>query len=462
MKRMFQPSLARRVLLALMVAFLLVWLALVATDYVGFKQAALSARPLQSATRALADALVGQDADQAARVVRATEAQSNQLRREIAPPDDLGDLLFQLRRPDGTRVYASERIAQQPDAIDPGAAERVRVAGQDYWAARHDTPQWKLLVMEPVVADTTALRWAGSGLLHPLLIAFPLVLLPLWIAVRRGLRPLRDLVSSVSARDPNDFSPLGVELDLRYAELRPLVAAFNELLEKSRAGIARERAFVQDAAHELRTPLAVIATQAHALAAATGAPQQQQAKAALERAISRASHLVHQILTLASLEGGGGRAAQSVDLVEVVRQILIAAAPRAAAKDIEVALDSPEHLPATLDPAAFHSILENLLGNALLYCHAGSRIVVALSMDAAEVRLVVADDGPGIASDELPRIFDRFQRGREVSSPGSGLGLAIVRQAVRQMGGRVGLLPGLDGRGLAFAVSLPGQCGSLP
>lgn len=452
MKRLLQPSLARRVLLALLAAFLLVWLALIGMDYATFKQQAATHEPIRVAARALAEALEFDDAARAAVIMKATETQYNRLRKN-AVPTALGGLLFRLEKRDGTTVYASAPIADRAPPAPESDTPTVRVGAVDYWMVLHDTTHWRLMLLEPAVTDTTALQWLGGNLLQPMLIAFPLVLLPLWFAVRRGLLPLRELVARVASRQPADFSPLG--MDLRYAELQPLLAAFNDLLAKSRSGIARERAFVQDAAHELRTPLAVIAAQAHALAGTTDPQHRAQAKAALEHAIERASHLVHQLLTLASLEGGERRAAQAVNLVEIVQKILIDAQPRAAARDIEVSLDSPDRLDVRLDSPAFHSIVENLLNNSLTYAHDGAQVAVRLATDGGMIRLEVADDGPGIATQDLPHIFERFHRGRDVVSPGSGLGLAIVQQAVRQMGGRIDVSPGLEGRGVAFVVSIP-------
>lgn len=286
-----------------------------------------------------------------------------------------------------------------------------------------------------------------------MLIAFPFVLLPLWIAVRRGLAPLRNLAERVALRSPTDFSPLGVEL--QHAQLKPVVAAIEALLARSREGIARERAFVQDAAHELQTPLAVIAGQAHALNAAEAQEDRARAKAALEQAIARASHLTHQLLTLARLEGDTDAGMAAVNLVELAQRVLVDAEPAAAARGIELALDSPDRLDATLDENALHSILENLVGNAIKYGRDGGRVVVGIVAAGDALTLSVADDGPGIAAAQRAQLFERFRRGNHDGIGGAGLGLAIVRQATGRLGGRIECGKGLDGRGIGFAITLP-------
>lgn len=204
---------------------------------------------------------------------------------------------------------------------------------------------WRVAVLEPVGSDALLLRWLSERQLPPMLLARHVVL-----------------------RDPADVAPLTV--DSRQTELRPLGSAFDALLAKVQQSLAHERSFVQDAAHQLRTPLAVIAAQAHVLVHASEGKDQQarEAQAALERAVERASHVVHQLLTLARLESGATPLARAVELVELTRQMLIAAAALAAAKDIEISLDSPEELWGEVDRESFHSILDKLLRNALAYC----------------------------------------------------------------------------------------------
>lgn len=450
LRRALEPSLARRVVAALLWAFLLVWCALVGIDYWSFKVATLDRQALRSAARALADSLHDASDAEAAMIVKATETQFNRSRREL-DLDGIGDMMFSLDAPGAGKVlYASSGLRGWTPPPDAGAGHPIPVAGRAYWSVQIETARGRLLVLEPVISDGPLLRWLSREQLPPMLLAFPLVLLPLWWAVRRGLLPLRDLAAHVASRDASDVSPLG--LDLRYAELRPLVAAFDQLLAKARQGIARERAFVQDAAHELRTPLAVVTAQAHALVGTTAPDARHEAKAALERAVARASHLVHQLLTLARVEGGSPRRAQPVDLVEVTRQVLIAAAPAAAGRRMEVSLDSPDSLPVTIDVESFHSIVDNLLRNALAYCQAGARVEVQLALQDPRVRLAVRDDGPGIAAGDVPQLFERFHRGRGAPVSGSGLGLAIVRHAAQALGGSVALQSGIDGRGAGFVV----------
>lgn len=449
MKGLFTPSLSRRVVLALLVAFMLVWVVLVAIDMLAFKTAVARQQVLRPAAETLLETLAGADAGGVALIVRSSEVQFNRSRQH-AGLDGVGDLLFRVESPDGRLAYASAALVSLPIRSVAPEGGPVTVGGVVHDSIVVDSPAWRLWLLEPEVGTPTLLRWLSVEVFVPLLVAFPLVALPAWLAVRRGLAPLRALAARIAARAPFDVSPLGETP--RHAELRPLVEAFETQLARTRDGIARERAFVQDAAHELRTPLAVVCAQAHRVARASTEADRDESRAALERAADRASHLVHQLLTLARLEAGTARATTPVDLVEAARQVLIALAPRAETAGIEVSLRSPERLVVPADAGAVNSILENLVRNALAYCPAGSEVEVVLEGGEAEPSVSVRDDGPGIPRADVPRLFERFERGAGVASAGTGLGLAIVREAARRLGGDVAAGPGLAGRGVGFTV----------
>lgn len=455
LKRWWPASLTGRVVKTLMLALVLVMVVLVLVDYVSYRRGLEKMEPLQDAVRALVLALPADEAG-AVQVLRASEQQYNYLRKRVAaehsPP--LGDLLFELSPAQEQRVvYASPGLARQTLPPQSTPVLMVAVSNQPYSAVQAEALHWRVRVLQPTIADITALRWLARNLVGSILIAFPFVLLPLWWAVRRSLSPLRTLVSRLTHRDPGDFSPL--ELDLRLAELQPLVVTFNKLLGQSRDALARERGLVQDAAHELRTPLAVIATQAHALVASAPGPEQQQALNRLEHAIARASHQVHQVLTLARLEGKAVRAVVPVECVETVRQTLIDSEPHARARGVELSLEAPERLDAMLDRVAFHSVLDNLVANAINHAQGAMRVQVGLRVAGDALTLRVADDGAGVAEEDRPHLFERFHRGRNATTHGSGLGLSIVREAARLMGGDVEMLGGLSGRGVSFAVCVP-------
>ena len=191
----------------------------------------------------------------------------------------------------------------------------------------------------------------------------------IWLAVKRGLRPLQHLSDRIAARGPDDLQPLGV--NPVYAELTPLTSAIDRLLAQLRSKMETERGFVQDAAHELRTPLAVISAQAHVLALTAGGEQRACAERDMDRAIERASRLIRQLLALAQIDSAPAGEAAVIDVAQRVRQELASLAPAAMARGVELSLESPDVLTHALEAQAFQSILQNLLTNAIEYVGPG-------------------------------------------------------------------------------------------
>ena len=448
---LWQPSLARRVFASLLLSFMLVDAVLLAVDFVDYKRAMNDHAGLQQLVDALAPTLAPLPERDATLVAQATLAQWNALRRRggLLP----GELQWQLRADDG-RIVAASQALHGLALPARGARLEVRDLGaQKYWIAQAQAGRWHVALAEPTVSDGWMLGWLQRELTGRVLLAFPLVLLPLWIAVMRGMRPLRDLARRLERRADDDLSPLA--FDLRHAELQPLAMAFDAMLGRLRGHVRREREFVQDAAHELRTPMAAIAAQAHVLARAPDAAARARAEAALDHALARTSHLSRQLLELATLDEAGARTPAPVDIADRVRSALAAAVPQAAARGIELSLDAPDRLLIALDWPVFQSVLGNLLDNALRHGRDGGRVDVTLQAGGAIMTLLVADDGPGISPASRPHVFERFWRGAGHDVPGTGLGLAIAWRAVARLGGSVRIEDGIGGQGVAFRVALP-------
>jgi signal transduction histidine kinase len=286
-----------------------------------------------------------------------------------------------------------------------------------------------------------------------MLIALPIMVLTIWLVVARGLRPLRVLSQLIADKNKDDLTPL--QFTSEYAELKPLTAALDRLLSQLRSKIAREHAFVQDAAHELRTPMAVISAQAHVLTLAETASERHLAERNLESAIDRSSHLIAQLLEMSHIDNDKLQVVEAIDVAALLQQELARLAPAAIARQIELSLDAPNQLLSRVDANLLQSIVQNLLNNAILYVNEGDQIEVQLCQTDESMRLSVADNGPGIPLADRERIFERFYRGVGHDVAGTGLGLAIVAQAVARLNGRIELSTGLDERGCCFTVTLP-------
>lgn len=471
LKKWFGPSLLRRTVVTLLAALLLVWVVLSLKDYRAFKQDVQARESLGKLTQTVLASIEGFDAAQARATLLAADRQFNALRRQNEPQAP-GALLFQLSRADGALVYRSAAPANLPDLLQPLDAAQVEHQGQRYWPVLQHNAQWRLAVWVPVMTDGAALRLIGLDVLGYVLLALPLVLLPMVLAVWQGLRPLRRLAQRTAQRPQGDLSPL--QEPTGYAELAPLVDAFNALLERARLQREREQAFVQDAAHELKTPLAVVAAQAHVLASAHSPEQRHAALQALEQGVQRASHQVNQLLTLAALEHPAPDAPRRIDLVDAVRDLLIELEPLARRRGTELTLQAPDQLFDTVDAQALRSVLVNLVRNAIVHGGAAGEVVVCLAqeqakedskadskegaqgmaqaMEQTQLVLAVSDNGPGIAASERERVFQRFYRAADTGAPGSGLGLAIVQRAAQRLGAGVQIEDGPGGRGVTVRL----------
>lgn len=447
-----QPSLQGRLLRVLLAALGLVAAVIIAMDYLAFRSAVSQRASLVAVAEGLGQTLAYVDESVAAPIVKAADLQFNRARQATGLAG-IEDLLFQLQTPQGRVVYASTALQGAP-AFSPqqARADVIQVQGRGYSPWLHESPRWRTVLLEPVVPDGQLLRWLGGEVLQAVLVAVPLLLIPLWWAVRTGLLPLRQLASAITRRDAADLSPL--QLDLRYAELQPIVGAMDGLLDRARRQVAHERELMHNTAHELRTPLAVVAAQAHALSTAPDPAAAEGARLGVQRGVQRASHLVEQLLALARLESpAASPAAEAIDLVAACRQHLIDLTPLADARGIDLALVSPDDCRVAVVVPAIHSILDNLLRNALQHCPPGSQVELHLTRQDGRIRIEVVDDGPGMPAEERELAFERFFRGRDAGQ-GSGLGLSIVKEAARLLRGRAYLSAGHAGKGLRATVEL--------
>lgn len=448
MMALLRPTLARRVTLALLLAFALVWVVLMARQLYAATDGMAIERNLQS----LGDSMLASiaplaDAGEARAVVAATATMINDGYRSRQVP---GAVLVELRAADGTRLFYSPEGGHSRMRGELGRISKGSANGQHFRLYKGSSARWSLTVALPELSFWWMAQSMMGGLTIDMLIAFPLVLLPIWLAVKRGLQPLRELSTRIAARGPDDLGALGYAAS--YAELLPLTAALDSLLGQLRDQRAREHGFVQDAAHELRTPLAVISAQAHVLVMAADDAERAHAERHMDRAVARASHLVGQLLTLAQMDKQQAPAASEQDVAALLRRELALLAPAVIARGIELSLEAPDTLPNRIEVHAFVSIIHNLINNALAYVPRHGQVRVALAARNGGLSLSVADDGPGIAPAQRSLVFERFHRGAGHDSAGAGLGLAIVREAAARLQGRVILDDGIDGKGCTFTV----------
>ncbi|UVK44686.1 sensor histidine kinase [Mesorhizobium sp. AR07] len=270
------------------------------------------------------------------------------------------------------------------------------------------------------------------------------------LGLHRGLAPLIRLRDVVRSPSRSDLDP--VEVPGAQSEIRPLIDALNAYMERVRAQMAAQRRFIANAAHQLRTPLALLSTQASYALRESAAEARQEALVALQASAGRLARLAEQLLTLSRAEPGSRR--PRADLTEAARHVLETHAPTAIGRNIDLGLEEAGPVPVIGDGTMLREMIVNLVDNALRYSAAGGSVTVKLAAVDGEAVLTVADDGPGIPVDERDHVFERFYRIAGSTEEGSGLGLAIVREVVENAGGRVTLGDGAAG-GLVVEVRLP-------
>lgn len=294
----------------------------------------------------------------------------------------------------------------------------------------------------------TGFAWAGALLLIAAAVAAR-------FGIPSGLAPLQRLEDSLRARSGTDLSPIDPARAPR--EVREVVAALNGLLERLRAANAQQREFLQDAAHQLRTPLAGLQMQLELLEAQ---PADASARVRLRQSVARVTRLANQLLALARAEAGERLIADAteVDLAALIDAMVEDWVDRADARDIDLGIER-EPLRLHGDPTLLQELIANLMDNALKYGRSGGVVGLRCVLQGGEVLIEVCDDGPGIPPAVREQVFERFYRHADSQASGSGLGLSIAREIVRSHGGQIAIDDGEDngqgGRGTCVRVRLP-------
>jgi signal transduction histidine kinase len=362
---------------------------------------------------------------------------------------------FQVFDGRGALLYRTGSASDTPLAETAGLSLATRENGDRWRLARVRSSDQSVTV---IVAESESDRWGSIWPMLQIIGGAELLilgssLLITWWATRRGVRPLKILADKISQREAGDSAP--ITAPLVYSETVPIVHELNALLDRESRRLENERGFLADAAHELRTPLAAIGTQAHLLLGATEESERRRFAGSLESGLERVSHLLTQLLTIARVDAPGAQfGLERTDVATVVRERLAELSVAARARSIAVTLECPDTLFASVNAAGFVSIVDNLVDNAIRYTPNGGHVAVQLGINEGDLEFVVRDDGPGIAPEERHRVFERFYRVPGSTARGSGLGLAIVQRVARAHNASVRFVDGLAGAGIGVVVKL--------
>ncbi len=362
------------------------------------------------------------------------------------------DFVVQIWTVDGRSIYASRPHTALPTRALLGL-KTVTVEGQGWRTYSVSTAGRVIQVAQPLQIRQRLATDAAVRSVVPLLLLAPLLALLVWWVAARTLAPLQRVAAAVQRRDEQSLEPLpsaGLP-----DELAPLVSALNALLQRLGHSLEAQRAFVADAAHELRSPLTALKLQLELLRRAGDDGAREQAIVALAAGTERAARLVEQLLTLARSEAGAlATAFETADLSELVRQAVADCVPLAVSRRMLLTLYADVPVGIVGDRAALQALARNLVDNALRYAPPGTPVEVRVFAADAVPTLQVDDAGPGIASADRTHAFDRFYRHAASDESGSGLGLAIVHGVALRHGAVVALDDSALG-GLRVTVRFP-------
>ncbi len=442
MKHWFGPSLTRRTIVAFLVVYVASWLTILWVNYFILleEQSQENQIWLQEESKFL------DQFSEASSAVNFMRKEAANVYRHTHP-----EALMALSAKNGHLLFSSHTVFPFSSA----AGTKILVNGKHFHAYRYEGQRWILQVAFPVPTLNQFVQIDGPSLGRQTLIGVLLLLPAVLLAIRKGLSPLQALSKQLKEREVDAISP--IHFDAKYKELKRLLASINRLLRRLRHKIALEQAFVENAAHELRTPLAVISAQTHVLAHALNDVTKEEAQHHLMLAMDRAKHLIGQLLELARVDGAGQQQNLLLDVAQLTRLVSEPMTLAAKARQMTLVIHSPPCLMHRLEKESYASILLNLIDNAIRYGHTGGHITVDLTTHDRKLILTVSDNGPGIATVERELVFERFYRGNGHDTPGSGLGLSIVKQAVKRLGANIILSDGLHGTGCRFMVSIPMQ-----
>ncbi|MDR5751310.1 MULTISPECIES: ATP-binding protein [unclassified Caballeronia] len=307
------------------------------------------------------------------------------------------------------------------------------------------------------IRDQLAIQLALRTL-WPLIVILPLEIVLVLLVVKRALRPVDVLSKSLAARSLDTLNPINMAAAIP-AEVKPLVEALNDMLSRLARAMHKQHVFVADAAHELRTPLAAIKLQIQVARRDSANLSSGEVLQKLEERVNRAIHLVNQLLSLAREDAKSGAHTGCADLRRVGAQVVGELSILAEHTKVDLGLEclgftaSESSIFVVGDEASLITMVTNLVDNAIRYTNPGGRVDVRICEDGGGAMLAVVDDGPGIPSNDLERVLDRFYRVENANTQGSGLGLAIAVAVAAKHDAKLTLRNRADAHGLEAVVT---------
>jgi two-component system sensor histidine kinase TctE len=378
-----------------------------------------------------------------------------------------GTVHFRVATPDGLVEIGSSDLPlpQRPvkvgetvfyDAVYFGEAVRVGYHERPLERPLPGSPAQHLIIQ---VAESTRSReqFTSKFVLQAALRDAAVLLLTIaagTLVVTLAVRPVSVLAAQVRRRKVSDLTPL--HAPNLPADIQPLVDAVNQQMQRTQNLVAQQRQFLDDASHQLRTPLATLRTQVDYAMRGLEEREMTEVLAAISQQIDQATRNANQLLVIARSDTAA-IAVTDFDLADLVREVALALLPQARAKGIDFGIEVDENapLPARGDRWLLREAIANLADNAIRYTPQGGEVTVKVAADPLGFGVTVLDNGPSVPPEELARLGQRFVRGRAGQGGGSGLGLAIARSIAARHGGSLEVGRAQADRGFRAAIWWP-------
>ncbi|OOE67561.1 two-component sensor histidine kinase [Salinivibrio sp. IB868] len=369
------------------------------------------------------------------------------------------NLFFQYRVNDALVAKSPNAPAQWIGTSDNPGFDMVTAAGEQWRTfllvfTLPDKRQASLLVAEKEAIRQELMTEVSLTIGLPQLLLIPLLAVIVVVLVSRAFRPLGELKETIAARSVDNLDHIHVSQPT--VELSPLVKQINYLFSQLNNAWVREKRLVSTAAHELKTPLAVLRLNAeNALSATTDAERDNDLTNILT-GIDRTDRVIQQLLMLSRVEQQKNTEVTQVDIVPLLREQIAALAPMALTQQQSIELEGRESLWVKGHPIMLSVLFTNLIDNAIRYAGKGASISVIISHSANTVVVEVIDSGDAISDEIKSRIFDKFFRGHTEKGDGAGLGMSIVKDIVEQHHASIMIQsPYFSDYGNGFTVTFP-------
>jgi len=389
--------------------------------------------------------------------------------RAFLRADETDHVYFHVLTGDG-KFLAGDKdlpVAEKQEQMEPESGEILfrddDYKGQDLRIAytyledgRQSRDKWVLVeVGETQEKRTQLANKIVASVILPQFVIIPLAVILVWFGLSKGLRPLTRLRQTIEAREPADLSPIATRRVPE--ELEPLVEAFNAMLERMKRNVDAQHRFIADAAHQMRTPLTGLKTQAQLAVRQTDPAELRHALRQIASGADRVARLVNQLLTLARTEAGelAQQAHEPLDLEALLRDVVEDWVMTALDRNIDLGFEAGGEAMIMGSEFLLRELIKNLIDNALRYTPPAGHVTCRVVRDRDLVVLEVEDSGVGITEEQSEMVFERFYRVDDASTEGSGLGLAIVREIANQHKATAALKPNPRGKGAVARVVFP-------